>query len=169
MSEEIINKVADSQLVQIDLDEFYYSGEIISYDLTQNLYEGLILREKDFRDFLKLHDWEPYRNKKVNISCNKDVIIPNWAYMLLASYLENVMADYYFGTVEDLRESLVKSSLNQINLDHYKDKLVLLKGCGSAELSPEIYLHVTKLLQPVVKSLMFGEACSTVPIFKKKY
>lgn len=168
MAEEIINKIASSQLVQIDLDDYYYSGEIISYDLSQNLEQGLILRENDFRDFLKSNDWEQYRDKKVNITCETDAIIPNWTYMLLASVLENVNADYHFGSAVEMREALIKSSIDQINLKEYKDKMVLLKGCGSADLSPAIYVHITKRLQPIVKSLMFGEACSTVPVFKRK-
>ena len=136
--------------------------------MSQNLHQGLILKENDFRDFLKTNDWEQYRGKKVNITCDADAIIPNWTYMLLASVLENVEADYHFGSSEEMREALIKSSIDQLNLKDYKDKMVLLKGCGSAERSPEVYVHITKRLQPVVKSLMFGEACSTVPVFKRK-
>jgi hypothetical protein len=168
MAEEIINKVSESQLVQIDLDDYYFNDEVMEYDIAQNLFQGLILREKEFRDFLKNYDWTPYENQKVSIICSADAIIPNWAYMLLASHFEKVNAECFFGEKDLFREKMMLDAVRKIDLKTFHNKPVLLKGCGNVDLSPDIYVQIVHILQPVAKSIMFGEACSTVPVFKKK-
>ncbi len=167
MQEEIINKVAQSSLITIDLEEWQDSKPQIIYDLKQNLFQELILKEKDFRDFLKNHDWSIYKDKNVAIICSADAIVPTWAYMLLAVYLENVANYFVFGTLEDLEKSLFQRKLASINIDEYKDKKVVIKGCGNIPIPTYAYVELTRLLRPHVTSLMFGEPCSTVPLYKK--
>lgn len=166
MAEEIVNKVAGSALVQIDLGEYLDRIEVVEYDLSQNLFEGMILREKDFRAFIKDHNWEQYREKGVAIHCGADAIIPNWAFMLLSSKLQQVNAIGIYGSKNQVREALLLKSFRESGLEGFKDKKVLVKGCGSFELSPSAYVEVTRMLQPLVNSLMFGEACSSVPVYK---
>ena len=166
MAEEIVNRVANSSLVQIDLDDFLPEQEVIEYDLEQNLYEGLILREGDFREFLKNHDWSVYKNRAVAIYCSTDAIIPNWAYMLLSSKLNSAGAIPVFGDKKNAVEKLMLDKFKEGNTEVYKGKKVILKGCGLVELSPSAYTEITSILQPLVSSLMFGEACSTVPVYK---
>jgi hypothetical protein len=166
MADEILNKVAESNLILIELEDYLPKEEIMAYDLAQNLFQAMILREKDFRTFLKNNNWEAYRGKVVAISCSEDVIIPNWAYMLLTSKLNEFDARCYFGTIHQVKEKLLLSSLLSASNEAFRGKKVLVKGCGSFDLSPEIYVEVTALLRPLVNSLMFGEACSSVPVYK---
>ena len=168
MSEPIINKVAESGLVSIELDHFLPAEEIVSFDLKPFLFMGLILKEKDFRAALLQHDWSAYGGKIAAIHCSADAIIPVWAYMLSASYLQPVAADLYFGTPEEaLKESLIKK-MSAFDVTEYRDKRVVVKGCGEKKIEAYAYLEITKRLLPVVKSIMYGEPCSTVPIFKRK-
>jgi hypothetical protein len=168
MSDPIINKVAESGLVSIELEQFLPSEEIVSFDLKQFLFMGLILKEKDFRSALLQHDWSAYKGKIAAIHCSADAIIPVWAYMLSASYLQPVAADLSFGTPDDaLKESLIKK-MGAIDVTEYQDKRVVVKGCGEKKIEAYAYLEITKRLIPVAKSIMYGEPCSTVPIFKRK-
>lgn len=167
MNGEIINRVANSGLVQINLDDFFPAVEIVEYDLADNLTEGLILKEKDFREFLKNHDWSNFKNKIVAVYCSVDAIIPSWAYMLLSSTLLEFASEVHFGRKNTVTEGLLLSDFKNSSLNIYAGQKVLLKGCGKFELSPAVYVHITALLKPIVKSLMFGEACSSVPVFKK--
>lgn len=166
--EEIINKVASSALVQIDLEDFYPQGERIVYDLKDNLYEGLLLREKDFRAFLKSHDWAIYTGKHVAITCSTDAIVPTWAYMLLAIHLEPFAKTIVFGTLAELEIELFRQAIAKINLQKYKDTKVVVKGCSKNEVPTSAYVELSIVLRPLVSSLMFGEPCSTVPLYKKK-
>lgn len=166
MADDILNKVAQSNLVLLELEDYLPKEEIVAYDLAQNLYQSMILREKDFRAFLKDNHWESFRGKSVAIFCSEEVIIPNWAYMLLTSKLNEYGAHCLAGTIHQVKEKLLLSSISKLPLDDFKEKKVLVKGCGSFELSPEVYISITSLLRPVVNSLMFGEACSSVPVFK---
>ena len=168
MSEEIVNKVSQSQLVQIDLDDFLPKSRPEAYDLAQNLYQGLVLREKDFRQFINEFDWLKYQHKRVAVFCSADAIVPNWAYMLIASKMNAVGAKCSFGSVEEVMEKELVQSIKDADLSSFKNKKVLIKGCGSFELSPFVYVEITTLLQPLVNSLMFGEACSTVPVYKMR-
>ncbi len=167
MEKSIINRVAQSALVTIDLEEFYSPGERISYDLKDNLYKGMILKEKDFRQFLNSHDWSFYKNKHVAIQCSVDAIIPRWAYMLLTIYMEKVADSVIFGSLEDLELYLFKKSIEKIDLLGYMDKKVIIKGCGKIDVPIAVYVELTRLLKPYVISIMYGEPCSTVPIYKR--
>ncbi|MCO6358387.1 DUF2480 family protein [Roseivirga pacifica] len=167
MEREIINRVANSPLITIDLEDFYHSGERVQYDIAENLFQGLILREKDFREFIKEHDWEQYNGKNINIICSADAIVPTWAYMLLTSKLEGLANMIVMGDKELLEYALFKQALERINLQDYTDRPVVIKGCGDLPLSDALYVEITRLLKPVVKSIMYGEPCSTVPVYKK--
>ena len=167
MEREIINRVANSPLITIDLEDFYHSGERVQYDIAENLFQGLILREKDFREFIKEHDWEQYNGKNINIICSADAIVPTWAYMLLTSKLEGAANMIVMGDKELLEYALFKQALERINLQDYADRPVVIKGCGDLPLSDALYVEITRLLKPVVKSIMYGEPCSTVPVYKK--
>ncbi len=166
--EAIINKVAASGLITIDMEDFIDPQNTVSYDLAQNLFQGLILKEKDFRDFLKNHNWENYRNKNVYIICSADAIIPNWAYMLLITKLQPYVNQVVVGSLEDLNLLLIKEALTKLNLDNYTNARVVIKGCSKTEIPSAAYAEITKILLPFAASIMFGEPCSTVPVYKKK-
>lgn len=168
MSDVIINKVSESALVSLDLEEYFPKEEIAVFDMKDYLFMGLILKEKDFREALKNLDVEPYRNKAIAVTCTADAVIPMWAYMLVASYLQPVAKEISFGNKESLQQQMLLNNINTIDLNDFQDKRVVIKGCGELPVGEAAYLHATKLLRPVVKSIMYGEPCSTVPIFKKK-
>ena len=168
MSDAIVNRVTESLLTTIDLEEFYPKGDVAVFDMKDHLFMGLILKEKDFREALKNLDLEPYKDKYVALTCTADAIIPMWAYMLAATYLEPVAKDVVFGNEEFLHKTLFLKKLATINVNDYQDKRVVIKGCGDLPISETAYVEITKLLRPVVKSIMYGEPCSTVPIYKKK-
>lgn len=168
MSDVIINKVSESALVSLDLEEYFPKEEIAVFDMKDYLFMGLILKEKDFREALKNLDVEPYRNKAIAVTCTADAVIPMWAYMLVASYLQPVAKEISFGGKEALQQQMLLNNINTIDLNDFQDKRVVIKGCGELPVGEAAYLHATKLLRPVVKSIMYGEPCSTVPIFKKK-
>lgn len=166
-TEEIINKVAQSGLITLDIKDFYPKGERIIYDLAQNLFQGLILKEKDFRQFLKEHDWTVYQGKNVAIICSTDAIVPTWAYMLLAIHLEPYANHFVFGDLNALEIELFRKELSKINLSEYDGKRIVIKGCSDLPIPTYVYVEITRLLKPYVQSFMFGEPCSTVPLYKK--
>lgn len=168
MSEEIINKVAESGLITLDLEQFYPQEEIALFDLKDYLFMQMILKEKDFREALKKEDWEKFRNKHVAITCSADAIIPVWAYMLVTSYLQPVAAEIVTGSEKELHKALFLKNISGIDPKDYTDKRVVLKGCGDTPIDEFAYAEATKILLPVVKSIMYGEPCSTVPVYKKK-
>jgi hypothetical protein len=168
MSETIVNKVAESGLVTIDLEQFYPKGEVASFDMKDHLFMGLILKEKDFRAALTSLDWEIFRDKNVAVFCSADAVIPIWAYMLVASYLQPVAKSMFFGNEEILISELVNRSIDTIDTADYTDKRVVIKGCGEIKIPDAAYFKVTEKLRPHVKSIMYGEPCSTVPVYKKK-
>lgn len=169
MEEElIINKVINSGLITFDLEDLYDKGERVVYDLKDNLFMGMILKEKDFREFLKSHDWSQYAGKNVAITCSEDAIIPTWAYMLLTIKLQPVANSVVFGTLEELENKLFFDALQKVNPEEYRGARVVVKGCSKVPVPTAAYVEITRLLQPVVQSLMFGEPCSTVPLYKKK-
>ncbi len=164
----IINKVASSDLITLDLEDFFPSEQIVVFDLKNFLFKELVLKEKDFREALKILDWNQYRNKSVAITCSADAIVPMWAFMLVGVSLTNV-ADYYrFGTEKELIVDLYFQALKRINVEHYRSKKLLVKGCGDKEVAASVYVEVARILLPVVKSMMYGEACSNVPLMKRK-
>lgn len=168
MSEEFVNKVTESGLISFDLEEFYPKGEIKTFDLKEYLFMGLILKEKDFRAALLTTDWEQYKNALVAITCSADAVIPMWAYMLVASYLQPIAADIVFGDEKKLISTLLLKNLAAVKGEEYLDKRVVVKGCGEVDIPETAYVEITNKLRPFVKSIMYGEPCSTVPIYKKK-
>jgi len=168
MDEVINNKVSESALVTLNLEQFFPSEEIALFDMKDYLFMGLILKEKEFRESLKTIDLSQYTKKSVAVTCSADAVIPIWAYMLVASYLQPISSEIAFGTKEEVTNQLLIKNIGQINLIDYTDKRVVIKGCGELPVGESAYLEATKLLRPVAKSIMYGEPCSTVPIFKKK-
>ena len=168
MENIIINKVAESALTSLDLEEYYPKGETAVFDLKDHLFMGLILKEKDFRTALQTFDWEQFRNKNVAITCSVDAIIPMWAYMLVASYLTPVAKEVVFGEEKNILNTLLVRNISQIKGEDYSDKRVVVKGCGDVPIPEAAYVEITNKLRPFVKSLMYGEPCSTVPIYKRK-
>jgi hypothetical protein len=168
MDEPIVNKVASSALATLDLENYYPKQEIALFDLKEHLFMELILKEKDFREALLQHDWNQYEGKVVAVTCTADAIIPFWAYMLVASYLQPVAAEIVFGDENAARQQLLLKNISKLDVTEYNDKRVVVKGCGDLPISEAAYLEITKKLRPVAKSIMYGEPCSTVPIFKKR-
>jgi len=168
MNDPIINKVADSGLITLDPADYYPKEEAKTFDLKDFLFMGLILKEKDFREALKNLNWEEYRDKNVAVTCSADAIIPMWAWMLAASYLQPVAKEIVMGDEKELHKTIFLKNLSKINLGEFADKRIVVKGCGDTPIGEFVYMELTRLLQPVVKSIMYGEPCSTVPVFKKK-
>jgi hypothetical protein len=167
--EAIVNKVAESGIITLDLAKYLVAdNEFVCFDLKPFLFREMILREKDYREALKQHDWSIYENKHVSIFCSVDAIIPMWANMLAAVYLQPTAKSVFFGSEEEMKIYLLIQNIEQIEADEYRDKRVVLKGCGDISIPAQGYVAATAKLQPVVKSLMFGEPCSTVPVYKKK-
>ena len=166
MSEPIINRVAGSALMTLDLEEYYHDGERVIYDIRQNLFQDLILKEKDFRGFVKEHNWQQYAGKNVALTCTTDAVIPTWAYMLLATVISPYANLVVFGGLEALEQALFQQALAKINLQEFTDQRVVIKGCSKVAVPVFAYVEIIRLLRPITKSLMYGEPCSTVPIYK---
>ncbi|MHA4737248.1 DUF2480 family protein [Dyadobacter sp. MSC1_007] len=166
-TEEIVNRVATSGIVSLDLEELYHPGERVLYDIKDNLWQGMILREKDFREFLKAHDWSQYNGKNVAITCSEDAIVPTWAYMLLAVQLEPFANAIVFGNLDMLEDKLFADAISRLTIEEFAGKRVVVKGCSKVAVPVSAYVEISRLLKPVVQSLMFGEPCSTVPLYKK--
>jgi len=166
--EEIINRVANSALITLNLEDYYHQGVRVVYDIKDNLFMEMILKEKDFRAFVKEHDWTQYQDKNVAIICSADAIVPTWAYMILASRMQPYAHLVVFGNLDSLEQALFQEALSKINIEEYKGTKVVVKGCGHLPIPTFAYVEITRLLTPVVASLMFGEPCSTVPVYKAK-
>jgi hypothetical protein len=164
---EIINKVAGSGLITLNLED-YFPKEIVSFDLKQFLFMELILKEKDYRAALKEFDFSLFQNKTVAIYCSADAIIPHWAYMLAASHLAPYSNKLFFGNPDQVKKEVQLNNIRAIQPDQFTDKRIVIKGCGEESMDAAAYVEITNLLLPVAKSIMYGEPCSTVPIFKKK-
>lgn len=164
----IINRVTGSSLITFDLEEYYQPGERVQFDLKDVLFQGMILREKDLRDYVKTHDWSLYKDKFVAITCSVDAIIPTWAYMLVAIALKPFAKTVEFGTLEKLEEKIFDETLEKIDWKQFEGKKIVVKGCSKVEVPASAYVKTVAKLQPLAASLMFGEACSTVPLFKRK-
>jgi hypothetical protein len=177
MENEIINKVEQSGLTDINLEKFYPKGERVVIDMKNYLTplslgegrgEAFILKEKDFREAVKKEDWNRYKEKYVALACTADAIVPTWAYMLLSASLQPFAQQIVFGSLATLETILFRGALAKINVEEYKDKRICIKGCGNLPVPESAYVEIVRLLIPVAKSIMFGEACSTVPVFKRK-
>jgi hypothetical protein len=168
MAEEIINKVSASALQQIDLEAYFPKEEILVFDLKPLLFMELIVKEKDFREALQKADWSIYQDKIVAVTCSTDAIIPMWAYMLVATYLQPIAKDIVFGDEQTALKQVFLNRINQLDINQFSDQRVVIKGCGDLPVGEYAYMEITKRLRPVAKSIMYGEPCSTVPIFKSK-
>jgi len=168
LSDEIINRVATSKLVTFDLEEIYPKGERVSFDISQWLMEGIVLRESEFREKAKEHDWAQYQDKYVALYCSTEAIIPGWAYLLLSLHLASYAAKVTVGTLDELESILFAELLQNIDVSEYTDKPIIIKGCAHKPIPQNAYVLLAQKLQPVAKSIMYGEACSSVPLYKKR-
>lgn len=163
----LVNRVANSGLITINLEEFFPHNELVIFDLKDYLFREFILKEKDFRAALKDHNWDQYQDKVLLVYCSTDAIIPVWAYMLVASYAAPFAKDIFQGNQEAYYKLSFAQALNQLDLSQYEDQRLVIKGCSDHPVPPSAYLDLTRKLQPIAKSIMYGEPCSTVPIYKK--
>ena len=168
MAEEIVNRVANSPLKTIDLEEMYPPGARILFDIKDWLYEGMILREKEFRGHVSEHDWSQYENQFVALTCSEDAIIPSWAFLLISSELAPYAKKVVVGNLETLETSIFQDLISDLNIKEFSDKPVIIKGCADKPIPPSAFTFLIQKLQPVVKSIKYGEACSTVPLYKMK-
>lgn len=164
---EFVNKVAESGIITLNLEDFYPKQPVIVFDMKDYLFMGLILKEKDFRESLKQLDLSAYEQKVVALTCTADAVIPMWAYMLVASLIQPVAAEIIFGSADEAVQQLLKKNIANIDTATYQDQRVVVKGCGDLPVAESAYVEITKQLRPVAKSIMYGEPCSTVPVFKK--
>jgi len=167
MAEEIVNRVAKSGLITLDLEELYPKGERVQYDLKDNLWQGMALREKDFREFIKTHDWSVYQGKNVALVCSVDAIIPSWAYLLLSMAINPHANFVTVGSLEEMEIALWENVINQLDTEQYQDARMIIKGCSDKEVPESAYVSLGRKLQKKASSIMFGEACSTVPLYKR--
>jgi hypothetical protein len=168
MSEVFINKVAESGIITINLEDYLPKEEIVVFDIKDYLFMGLILKEKEFRQSLKELDLSIYKDKIVAITCSADAIIPMWAYMLITTTLSQESQIVLMGSATEVKNKLLIRVIHHLNTEEFKDKRVVIKGCGENPIPEEAYLEITNLLLPVAKSIMYGEPCSTVPVYKNK-
>ncbi len=164
---EIINRVANSGLITLNLEKDFPQGEIKTFDLKDYLFHGLILKEKDFRQALKALDWSAYQDVNLCVFCSTDAIIPQWAYMLVAAYAKPVVQELYFGTEEGFVQAWYSQILKQRDYTEYEGERIIIKGCSNLPVPPSAYMELTAYLQPYAQSIMYGEPCSTVPVFKR--
>ncbi len=164
---EIVNKVAQSGIVSFDLEELFPSEPIEVFDISDYLFKGLILKEKDFRDVLSQTDWTKYAGKYLTVHCSTDAIIPNWAFMLVAAYAQPFAKGVTMGNKEEAIKKIFSEKLFALDIEQFRDQRVVVKGCSDKPVPVDAYLDITRILKPVAKSIMYGEPCSTVPIYKK--
>jgi len=164
----IVNRVSESGLLTLDLSSYLPdAAQAAEFDIKPFLFREMILKEKDYRAALQQHNWANYENKHVAIFCSADAIVPVWAYMLAATYLQGKAATVYFGTLAEMQKNLLLERIAQVDAAAYLDKRIVIKGCGDIAIPDEAYVAMTFKLKPVVKSIMYGEPCSTVPVYKK--
>jgi len=168
MADTIVNRVAESGLITLKPEEWIPIAQPAEFDLKDYLFMGLILKEKDFRENMKSHDWSQYKGKSLCVFCSADAIIPSWAYMLIATNAASMATEIFYGNPSQWRTAQLLASIDRMDVTEYKDQMVIIKGCSDEfAIGPEIYVALTSRLVPVVKSLMFGEPCSTVPVYKR--
>ncbi len=165
---EIVNRVAQSKLITFDLEEYYPEGPRVELDISNWLFEGLILREKEFRAHVDTHDWKAYQNVYVALQCSSEAIVPGWAFMLITTRLQPYAKAVVLGNLEDLETMLYKKITDALDLEQFRDKPVIIKGCTNKPVPQNAYIWATARIQEVAKSVMYGEACSSVPIYKRK-
>lgn len=168
MEEDIINRVANSKLVTVDLEDYYPKGNRILFDIKDWLLEGLVLREKDFREQVSLHDWSKYQDTYVALTCSTDAIIPAWAFMLISLHLQPFAKKTIIGNLEALETSIYQDIINNLDVSEFQDKPLIIKGCSKKPVPQNAYIMLSNKLKPIAKSIMYGEACSSVPLYKKK-
>ncbi len=167
MSKEIVNRVANSQLVSIDLEDFYPEGERVLLDIKEWLFAEQILKEKDFREFVKNHNWQSYQNKYIALTCSTEAIIPSWAYLLISVKLSPFAKKIIVGNLETLETSIFQEIIDGLPVKNYINKPVIIKGCSNKPIPETAYTQLISKLLPITKSIMYGEACSNVPLFKR--
>ena len=168
MAEEIVNRVAKSPLVNIDLEEFYPEGKRILFDIKDWLFEGIILREKEFRAHVKEHDWSQYQDAYVALTCSEDAIIPSWAYLLLSAELSSYAKKVVVGNLELLETTIFQEVINKLDVSQFENRPIIIKGCADKPIPPSAFSFLIERIQPIAKNIMYGEACSTVPLYKRK-
>ncbi|UKM65817.1 DUF2480 family protein [Flavobacteriaceae bacterium GSB9] len=168
MADDIINRVANSKLVTVNLEDYYPKGERVLFDIKDWLFEGFVLREKDFRNQVSEHDWSKYQNSFVALTCSSDAIIPGWAFMLISMHLEPYANKVVIGDLELLETSIYQDVINNLDVTEFQDKPLIIKGCSKKPVPENAYIMLAIKLKPVAKSIMYGEACSSVPLYKKK-
>lgn len=168
MKEEIINRVANSKLITFDLEELYPEGERVLFDIKDWLFEGLILKEKEFRSSVTGHDWSRYEGQFLALTCSTEAVIPGWAFMLIATTLQPYVKKVVIGDLEQLETAVYQDILQNVAIEPFRDKPVIIKGCSNKPVPQNAYLIALEKIQPVAKSVMYGEACSSVPLFKRK-
>lgn len=168
MEEIFVNKVASSGLITLNLEDYFPTGERIFIDIKDVLFMGMVLKEKDFREWVKTQNWDQYKSQFVAIGCSADAIVPTWAYMLISSKLSGIAKQCVFGDLMALEAVLWRDALNEIDVEKYRGDKMVIKGCGELPVTAAAYTEITRLLTPVSKSIMYGEPCSTVPVFKSK-
>lgn len=168
MEEIFVNKVANSGLITLNLEDHFPMGERKFIDIKDVLFMGMVLKEKDFRDWVKNHDWLEYQGANVAIGCTADAIVPTWAYMLMASKLSGIATEVVFGDLQSLEAVLWRKALQSLDLESFRDQKMVIKGCGDLPITAAAYAEITRLLTPLAKSIMYGEPCSTVPVYKAK-
>jgi hypothetical protein len=164
---EIVNKVKQSKLETIDLEKYASDVKISELDLSEHLFQGLILKEKEFRESMDQHNWKQYDGQYLAVYCSTDAIIPKWAYMLVVQHASGIAEDVFFGRENEASVEVLKQKLEKVDWEKFRDRFVLLKGCSKMDIPPEIYMHATRKLLPHVRKLMYGEACSNVPVYRK--
>lgn len=168
MAGEIVNRVANSPLINIDLEEFYPEGKRVLFDIKDWLYEGIILKEKDFREYVKNHDWSQYQDNYVALTCSEDAIIPSWAYLLLSTELASYAKKVVVGNLELLETAIFQEVIQNLDVSEYENRPIIIKGCADKPIPPSAFSFLIERIQPIAKNIMYGEACSTVPLYKRK-
>lgn len=168
MQDDIINRVANSKLITFNLEDYYPSGKRVLFDIKDWLFEGFVLREKYFRNQVESFDWSQFKDVYVALTCSTDAIIPGWAYMLLSIQLESFSKKTIIGNLESLETSIYQEIIANLDVTEFQDKPIIIKGCSKKPVPENAYIMLATKLKPVAKSIMYGEACSSVPLFKKK-
>tara|TARA_R110000868_G_scaffold58234_1_gene180021 strand:+ start:661 stop:1167 length:507 start_codon:yes stop_codon:yes gene_type:complete len=168
MQDEIVNKVAQSKLITFNLEDYYPKGDRMVLDIKDWLFDGFILKEKEFRAFVEEHDWSQYEGAYVAMHCSTDAIVPGWAYILLSVKLSGIAKKIIQGSLVDLETSIYQSIIEHLDISEYQDKLIIIKGCSKKPVPANAYLFLAERLKPVARSIMYGEACSSVPLYKRK-